>query len=73
MGGGESKVETKTVESTGHVNNNLVIQEPVPIQTDEIIILLCVIAVIKILELGIFVYKQHVKGIKKKYNNDPKA
>lgn len=71
MGSRTSSEEKKTVDTTGNVNNNVVIQEPVPVETQEIVILLSIITTIKIFELLIFLYKQHVKGIKKKFDKNP--
>lgn len=68
MGGKESKEETKTVDTTGNVNNNVVIQEPVPVAMEEVIILLAIITAIKIIELVIYFYKVHTRNVKKKYS-----
>lgn len=71
MGGSTSNAK-KQVDSTGTVNNNVVITEPVPIETREVLILLMIITTIKIIEFLIFLYKQHVKSVKKKINmNNP--
>ncbi len=66
MGSEESK-EVKTVDSTGAVNNNVVIQEPVPIHNDQMTFILLVICVIKIIELLLFCYKVHLRRMKKRY------
>lgn len=68
MGGGESKEETKTIDTTGNVNNNVVIQESVPIHNEEMKILLYVICVVKIIQFIFFIYKFQVRRLKKKYN-----
>lgn len=68
MGSTESKDETKTVDSTGEVNNNLVIQESTTNKGGfQIVIPLYIICGIKILELFIFIYKFQQKKMKKKY------
>ncbi|HBK84076.1 MAG TPA: hypothetical protein DDZ41_10870 [Flavobacterium sp.] len=67
MGTSESKEETKTVDSTGEVNNNIVIQDPVQIHNKDITTVLYIICAIKIFELLVFVYKFHAKSMKKKY------
>lgn len=69
MGGTESKDETKSVDSNGYVNNNVVIQDPISSNSGEIKILLYVICIIKIIELLIFIYKFHRKNLKRKYTN----
>lgn len=73
MGNNDSKEETKTVDTTGNVNNNVIIGEPVKIHSNEIIMLLYIICAVKIIELILFFYKVHLKRVKKKYlkaNND---
>lgn len=69
MGSSDSKEETKTVDSNGNVNNNIVIQDPVPIHSKDISVVLYIICAIKIFELIIFLYKFHSKNLKKKYAN----
>lgn len=71
MGGSDSKQESKTVDSSGTVNNNVVLNDPVPIMNNEIVILLWTICVIKVLELLLYVYREHYKNIKKRYANQP--
>lgn len=71
MGGGSSKpVETKTVDSTGTVNNNVVVTEPVPIENRQILILIWVICILRVAEFLWMLYREHHKGLKKKYSND---
>lgn len=67
MGITESKEETKAVDSNGNVNNNIVIQDPVPVHNKDIIVVLYLICAIKIVELIIFLYKFHSNRLKKKY------
>lgn len=72
MGGGESKQEeTKTVDSTGAVNNNVVVTNPVNIRNMDIMILLWLIGIIKVIELILYMYKTHQRTMKKKYTNNP--
>lgn len=74
MGGTTSHDEAKTVDSTGQVNNNVVVQETVDVYSSEIVILLGVLCILKILELGCFLYMNHKKSLKKKYaGNDLKV
>jgi hypothetical protein len=79
MGLGFSKLEnteTKVVDSTGEVNNNVVVQQEAPfdIHSNELIALVGTICLIKIIELIYFLYKVHTKTIKKKYkNNQPQV
>lgn len=72
MGSGPSHdaAETKVADSTGTVNNNILLN-PVPIQSREIVILLSIICGIKALELAMYVYREHKKFLKKRYVNNP--
>lgn len=67
---GSSHDEHKTVDSSGAVNNNLVFEEPVPTHSTTMIVLVSVICAIKILELCIYIYKEHRKNLKKRYNTN---
>lgn len=58
---------TKTVEATGAVNNNINIEEPVPVHNDVIVYLLYVIAAIKVMEMIFIFYKSFIRVQKKKY------
>ncbi len=67
MGSEESK-EQKTVDATGNVNNNVVIQESVPVHNFELKILIYVICVVKIVQFLFFIYKFQSKRLKRRYN-----
>ncbi len=67
MGTKESKEEV--VDTNGNVNNNVVIQQSVPIHNFEITILLYVVCIVKIIQFIFFIYKFHLRKIKKKYCN----
>lgn len=64
--GGSTSSEKKTVDSTGTVNNNVVVNGEVDVSSLEIIILLGIICAIKILEFIYFVYGRHYHNIKKR-------
>lgn len=64
---GDSSEETKVVDTTGNVNNNVVIAQSVPIHNDELLIILYIIVAIKIVELIYLVFKAYNKYQKKKY------
>ncbi len=68
MGNSDSK-ESKTVDSNGNVNNNIVLQESIPIHSNSIVTILTIICAIKVFELVLFLYKLHLKKIKRKYVN----
>lgn len=67
MGSSHSQVEKKTIESTGQVNNNVVIQETEDVYSMEIVILLSLLCALKILEISIFLYNKYKQQMKKKY------
>lgn len=58
--------ETK-LETSGEINNNVIIQDTVTVHNNEIIILLYIIAILKMAEFIIYIYNQYMKTIKKKY------
>lgn len=68
MGGWFSSetTENKTVDSNGVVTNTIVMNDMLHIRNDGMLILLGVIAFCQITQLGIYVYSQHMKSIKKK-------
>ncbi len=68
MGNSESKTENKAVDTNGNVNNNVVIQEPIPV-TNNFTFAIWIICGIKIIELFIYIYKFHQRNLKKKYVN----
>lgn len=75
MGSWFSKNEEihKTVESTGQVNNNVIVEDSVTIHNTEIIILLYVIAIVKVFEFVVYLYSTHTKRMKRKYQNQSKS
>lgn len=71
MGGGESKTaETKTVDSSGTVNNNVVLSQPVPIENRQLLILIWILCVLRVIEFLWQIYREHNKNLKKKYSGD---
>jgi len=74
MGKSNSKnVEQNTIESDGQVNNNFVIQDRVDVYSQELVILLKIISLIKILEFGYFINSQHNRSLKKKFERNQKV
>ncbi len=69
MGSSDSKEELRTVDSNGNVNNNIVIQDPIQIHNQSISIVMYIIRGIKIVELALYVYKWHVKRMRRRYVN----
>lgn len=73
MGGYESKIEDKDiVDSNGHVNNNIVIQEATDIHDQvsinrQLLMLTYVLVFLKSIELIIYCYNSYTRKLKKKY------
>lgn len=67
MGSGESKQDTqKTVESTGSVNNNLVFQKAVPIESRTVEILLVILIALKVITFMYALYRKKQDKLKDK-------
>lgn len=60
--------EKKSSDSNGVVNNSLVVTEQ--LTTSRIGILLMILCALKLFEFVYFIYMRHVRGMKKKYNNN---
>lgn len=63
---------TKILDSTGQVNNNVVIEEPMSVHNQEMIVLLYIIAAVKLLEFILYVYNGHSRYLKRKYDKQNK-
>lgn len=68
---GDSNEDTKTVDSNGEVNNNVVIQERVDVFSAEITWMLGLLCILKLLEFGSYLYINHKRSMKKKYLGQP--
>lgn len=66
MGSSESKTDAKAVDTTGNVNNNVVINDQVNVYSTEIIVLLGLICILKIIEFIYFIYTKHYHNLKKR-------
>lgn len=68
--GGNTSSEKKAVDSTGTVNNNVVVTAEslgeVDVTSSEIVIFLGIICAIKIMEFIYFIYKRHYRNVKKR-------
>lgn len=64
---GDTSSEEKVVDTTGNVNNNVVIEQSVPIHNIELGTILYIICIIKIIELLYILFKAYNKVQKKKY------
>lgn len=72
MGSSESREEVNVVDTTGQVNNNVVVEfgalrKSVHDYGMEIVILLLILCIIKILEFSSYIYINHIRKLKKKY------
>lgn len=57
MGGGESKsTQEKSVDTTGNVNNNVIVDNEVPIVSKEIVLLLSAIVILQVFQLCMYIY-----------------
>lgn len=63
MGGSDSKQE---VQSNGQVTNTVLVNDKVNVYNNEMFILLCVLVALKIIQLVLYLYSTHVRGLKKK-------
>lgn len=68
----EQKFEEKTVDSTGHVNNNIVIQEAKDTHqqvliNERMLYAAYVLIVFEVIKLAIYMYTQCKSKLKKKY------
>lgn len=71
MGLFSSKSEDKTVESTGTVNNNVVIGGQVDVFSIEIVVLLGIICALKVIEFIYFIYNRYYRRMKKRFIDQP--
>lgn len=68
--GSPSVEEKKTVESSGAINNNVMLSgEPVNIISIELTILVAILVILRIIEFGYFLYRSHQRQLKKKYTS----
>lgn len=63
MGGKQTKQESE-INSTGQINNNVIVQEHVDIIKDSRI-LLCISIGLKMFEIVYIIYRDHIRGKKK--------
>lgn len=69
---GKTQSTQKTVESSGEVNNNVVINEPFHQSSEymQLLVVSWIICGIKIIEFLLFIYNRHQKQLKKKYTTN---
>lgn len=72
FGSSEERVEEKTVDSNGHVNNNIVIQEARDIHSqmlynEKLLYATFILVVFEVIKLAIHLFNSYRKRIKKIY------
>lgn len=67
MGWFSSEEVDKTVDTTGTVNNNVIVSDTVDVHNDHIVTILYVLAILKIIEMLYVIFKVYNKQNKKKY------
>lgn len=60
---------SKEVDATGQVNNNVIIDETVNVHNQQFLIILWIICIIKIVEFFSTLLRYYGKNIKRKYTN----
>lgn len=59
--------EEQNIDNKGEVNNNVIVQNPVTIQSEEMVTLLGIICILKITEFIYVCFKAYQRYVKKKY------
>lgn len=72
FGSSEERTEEKAVDSTGHVNNNIIIQEAQDthaqmLTNEKLLVASYLLVFFEIVKLGVYIYINFKKNIKKKY------
>lgn len=73
FGSSEENVEQKTVDSTGHDNNNIIIQEAKDTHdqvrlNEKVLYTMYFMCTIEVFKLGVYLFLKFKKNLKKKYN-----
>lgn len=75
FGSSEENMDQKVVDSTGQVNNNIVIQEARDTHeqvkiNERMLTTMYIMCVVEIIKLGVYIYNRFKKNLKKKYNQN---
>lgn len=81
MGGSDSKEESKeenSIDSQGHVNNNVIIQEAADTHTqvglnERLLIATYILVFAEMSKLAIYIYTQWRRNLKKKYDKNQRT
>lgn len=73
FGSSEESMEVKTVDSVGHVNNNIVIQEAKDVHdqlktNENMLFAMYFMCSLELIKFGLFIFYKFKKNIKKRYN-----
>lgn len=71
MGLFSSDENTKAIDQTSTVNNNVSVNGEVDVYSIEIVVLLGIICALKIIEFIYFIYQRHYRNVKKRWTNGP--
>lgn len=63
MGSSASTRTEKKIDATGNVNNNVVIEQSVPIHNDTLLALLYVLVAIHIIKFVYKIYRRHMRNV----------
>lgn len=69
----ETKSESKSIDTNGAINNNLILRDEdqtYNVYSQELIILIGILVVLRIIEFGYFMYSKFRGALKKKYSNN---
>lgn len=70
MGGGQSERNLeKSIDAAGNVNNNVIVDNEVPIVSKEIVTFLAALFILQLIQLCLYVYSQYTRKLKKRYSN----
>lgn len=72
FGSDEVETETKTVDSNGNINNNVIIQEASDTHTqmligEKMLTATYILVLAEIIKLGVYIYHSFKKAMKKRY------
>lgn len=69
---GTSNSKSTKLDSTGQINNNVIVQDHVELVNKGVIMLYAILAV-QIIQLAYAIYRDHVRGIKTQAKRDVKT
>lgn len=61
--------ESKQIDTSGNVNNNVILEGPIDVNHDKITILLSIMLIIQIISFGMKIFSTFRHSVKKRYVN----